>query len=231
MNIGICDDEKEIVFFLNNAIKELVQNMGIEVQLYFYYSGEMLLDAEDNLDILFLDIEMPGTDGIETGKRFSVKNRDCKIIMATSKVERFKEAFKINAFRFVTKPFLLEEIKEALVDVIKSMIGMEKIQVYKQRNQYEIFQKDILYIVSVDSYVEIFVKEGKFRSETSLTKLEEELEPALFCRVNRQCIVSLKWIESYKKDEIVIGENRIKVSIRRKKEFERRNAIYDMEYR
>ncbi len=230
MNIGICDDEEEILVSLSRIITEIMCECKQDIQIYLYHSGEKLLKGNVILDILFLDIEMPEMDGIETGKRFIEQHGECKIIMSTSKTERFKEAFKINAFRFITKPFQKEEIKEALNDVVKTMLGIKKLEVYKKRVRYEILEKDISYIMSVDSYVEIYVKEEIFRSELSLNKLEEQLEPELFCRVNRQCIVNLGRIGLYKKGQIHIGENSIKVSLRRKTEFEKRKIIYDMEY-
>lgn len=66
------------------------------------------------MDILFLDIEMPGEDGIQTGKRLRERGSECKIIMATSMAERFKEGYHIGASRFVTKPFDQEEVEEEL---------------------------------------------------------------------------------------------------------------------
>lgn len=231
MNIGICDDEEEILVFLSRTITEIMRDCKQDIQIYLYHSGEKLLQENVVLDILFLDIEMPGMDGIETGRRFREQHSECRIIMATSKIERFKEAFKINAFRFITKPFQKDEIREALNDVTEAMLGFKKLEVYKKRVKYAVLQKNISYIISVDSYVELHVKEEIFRSELSLNRLEKELEPKLFCRVNRQCIVNLEWIESYKKGEVHIGGNRIKVSLRRKTEFEKRKIIYDMEYR
>lgn len=208
-----------------------MKKMKKDACISFYDSGEKLLQENAELDVLFLDIEMPGIDGIQAGKQYGEKHKACKIIMAAGGRERFKEALKINAFRYITKPFETEEIWEALNAAATDMLGMKTIEVYKDRIQYDILQKDISYISSAGSYVEVYIKGEVFRSEVALNYLEEELEPKLFCRVNRQCIVNFAWIDFYKKGEIVIGKQHMKVSVRRKTEFEKRKFHYDMEYR
>lgn len=67
--------------------------------------------------------------------------------------------------------------------------------------------------------MEVYTKSDKYRSEASLSQLEKELEPELFYRVNRNCIVNLKFIAHYKEGKIIIDEENLHVSLRRKKDF------------
>lgn len=231
IKVGICDDEKIILELLKSIIEQCLEELEEDSTILTFDSGEKLLEEAKGLDILFLDIEMSGMDGIETGKRIPRQNPDCKIIMATSRQERFKEAFKINAFRFVTKPFQKEEIKEALKDVFQTRVGMEKIEVYRERVPYTFFQKDILHVEAVDSSVEFVLGECVFRKETSLKELETILDDRIFYRVNKQCIVNMQHIDTYKNGVIRIGEAEIRVSIRKKKEFEKAYIMFDVSYR
>lgn len=219
IKIGICDDEKIILEILQEIILECLKELNFKAEIVLFNKGKELLETEMELDILFLDIEMPQMDGIEVGKELRRKGEECKIIVATSRKERFKEAFCIDTFRFVTKPFEIEEIREALEEAVTALGGMEKIEVYKERVKCDILQRDILYIEAVDSSVEFVLNEGIFRKETSLTELEKELDEKVFFRINRQCIVNMAQIQKYEKGTVLInGENK-KVSQRRKKEF------------
>lgn len=219
IKIGICDDEKIILRILQKLVLQCMNELGFKAEIILFNNGKELLEAKTELDILFLDIEMPQMDGIEVGKRLRRKRNNCKIIVATSRKERFKEAFYIDTFRFVTKPFEIEEIQEALEEAVAALGGVEKIEVYKKRVKHDVLQRDIIYVEAIDSSVEFVLKEGIFRKETSLTELEKELDAKVFFRINRQCIVNIAKIEKYEKGTIFINNKSKKVSQRRKKEF------------
>lgn len=231
MRIGICDDEIMILELLKALIEECLEELGISGQVVSFRSGEEVIDEAENLDVLFLDIEMPQMDGIELGHKLRKKAVDCKIIMATSRTERFKEVFKINAYDFVTKPFDKEEVKEVLERVYRNFLKMETIEVYKERTKCEIYLKNIKYIKAVDSYIELTVKNGKYRKDTSLTQLEGVLDQRFFFRINRTYLINLAWIDEYSNGTICIDGMKLKVSVRNRKEFERRYIEYDVNYR
>ena len=229
--IGICDDEQLILNLLRQKIKECIRKNGWSAEIIIFESGTELLERVLELDVVFLDIEMPDLDGIETGKYIQSQNSNCRIIMETSKVERFKESFLINAFRFITKPFEEEEIEEALQAVYNLQIGMEKFELYERRILYSICQRQIKYIISYDSYAEFMVENRVLRKEISLTELGELIDKRLFVRVHRQYIVNMLWIQKYKNGVIKLEEKEIPVSRRKKKDFEQAYMEFDLKYR
>lgn len=231
--IGICDDNSMVIEQLKTYIEEYLTETQIEADLSIFDSGDKLLASSCIPNILFLDIEMPGEDGIQTGKRIRERGSECRIIMATSMVERFKEGFQIGASRFVTKPFEKDEVWEALQHALQSFVGMKTIPLYENRNLYSVQEKQIQYIQAYDGYAEAVVgKEGKkMRTELSLSRLEKELDSRLFCRINREYIINLTYIDSYTKGTVTIGKEKIRVSRRKKKEFEQAYREYDLNYR
>ncbi len=228
--IGVCDDEKIILNILSQNISDFMNNHNIRYKIYCFQSGEKLLNNPVKFDAIFLDIEMPGLDGIEVGKKIQKKYTECRIIMATSRVERFKETYKFNAFRFITKPFEIIEINEALEALVESMIGMEKVELYYDRNKYYVIQKDIIYFYAYGSYVEAIAYNKTFRKEISLKELEEELDSKIFFRVHKNIIINMYWINQYKNGCIIIDEKEVIVSRRRKKEFEKAYIEFDINY-
>lgn len=235
LRVGICDDEPLIIETLQRTILEIADKNGWEISISSFGSGKALLEAVDTLEAVFLDIDMPELDGIETGKRIGERNPACKIIMATGRSDKYKDAFRIQAFRFVTKPFDEDEIEEALQAVINTQIGLETIELYEKRNSYQIPQRDISYITAYGGYSE-FVVSGRdtnriLRKDCSLLELEQELSKELFFRVSRQYIVNLGKITEYAKGSIHIQGKKILVSRRRKKEFEQAYLEYDLKYR
>lgn len=230
MTIGICDDLAAARNELRDLIEKYCQKNEIEVELKVYQNGKEVLTDMDFLDILFLDMEMPGMDGIQVGRLILRENKSCKIIMETSHEERFKEAFEIQAFRFVSKPFCLPEIEAALEDVLKSFIGLDKVEFYELRCVCMVAQKDILFVKAYNGYVEAYVKNRVLRKDISLDKMEKLLDQRLFFRINREYVVNLSAIEEYKDGMVQIGGKEIRASRRRKKDFEEAYRQFDIEY-
>lgn len=229
--IGICDDEPLILLELQKIITDICSESGYECEVRVFETGEAILNQIEELNLAFLDIEMPGLDGIELGRRISQRNPKCKIIMATGKVERFKEAFHIKALRFVTKPFDRWEVEEALTAALERHYVSRSIELFYQRNKYVVPQEQIQYIRTYGSNTEFWVGERWLRKEISLSDLEKILDERLFVRLSRQYIVNLCWIHSYEGNSVYLADKRFTISRRKHKEFEQKYIEYDLKYR
>lgn len=232
VNIGICDDVPEVVEKLSIIISDIMREMNSECKIEKFYSGVEVFPLLYQLDALFLDIEMPRMDGIQVGLKMQEYNSDCKIIMATGRVERFKEAFRIKAFRFITKPFDKDEIEMVLYETLQELRERKTIELYLNRIAYEIEQKDILFVKAYESYVGVMVKKiGMMRKDLSLTKIIAFLDDRLFYRVNRRYIVNLIFVESYKKGIVKVAGMEIKISNVKKKDFEKKYEEFKFKYK
>ncbi len=121
VKIAICDDETALRETLRRKIEKHCQNAGITCQIFDFDSGESLLalPAESVPDILFLDIQMPGKDGMQTAKELRGKKRDIILIFVTALSEYVYEAFDVNAFHYLVKPFDDEKLYEVLDNALR----------------------------------------------------------------------------------------------------------------
>ena len=178
--------------------------------------------------LVFIDLDMPGMDGIELGKRINELNLDCKIIVATGRVDRYKEAFTIQALRFVTKPFDEKEIEEALLTALLKKVGNGIITAFIP---YDISESDIRYLMAYNGYVEIVTENGRYRKDTSLDSLECDLDKRLFVRINKGYIVNLQWIKGFDNTTVLLIDQRLPLSRRRRKNLEQKFMEFDLKYR
>ena len=100
LNIAICDDEQ----IIREQIKELIEKEIPGVCTGLYETGDALLAAGKQFDIVFLDIQMEGTDGIETAKRLRQRDEDTILIFITGIREYVFQAFDVAAFHYLLKP-------------------------------------------------------------------------------------------------------------------------------
>jgi DNA-binding LytR/AlgR family response regulator len=231
MKIGICDDERIILDLLSDMVRTCLTNLDLSGDVITMQSGSELLEVASELDAVFLDVEMPELDGIETGRMLKRINPNCHIILATSKTEYYKDGFKIDALRYITKPFEQDEIIEALEAVQKSRIGMDIIQLYDNRTLVEVKHREIEYITAYDSFVEVIIKNRVLRTKMTLIELEEILDRRIFFRIHRKCLVNMLKIQSYKERVVTIENEKLVVSRRKKKEFEKAYIECDLNYK
>lgn len=122
--------------------------------------------------------------------------------MLTARDDRYRDAFKIGAFRFVPKPIEKPELYKAIDDVREHLAGMEKVTVFCDGISYRIAQRDILYIEADRSSSLVFTDRDAYRSEQSLAKWLEILDSRMFFQSHRSYIVNMGKIEKIEKNVI-----------------------------
>lgn len=233
IRIAICDDEPLVRRKLSRMVQEILDREEISFELEEFNSGIELLDQIENIDLVFLDIEMPELDGIETGAIIKKKNSECQIIIASGREDRFKETYRLKAMRFVSKPYERIEVREAIQAYLNErQLGLTRIEVFRDRVSYWIRQRDIEYISAFNSSVEIMVKGILYRKQGSLSQIEKLLVPELFYKVHKAHIVNLFYVADYTDKEVIMkNKTRIPLSRRQKKEFDNKYMEFDIKYR
>lgn len=230
--VGLCDDEEYVCDSVYKILKEYGNEHQIEIEFIYYNSAKLLLEKRDMLDVLFLDIEMPKMDGIKAGMKLRDWNIDYKIIMLTVREDRFRDAFKIGAFRFVSKPINEVEFCLAINDVIDAMSINRSVIAYRDNVAFEISQKDILYIEANSSSSLIYTRDCEYRSEQSLKAWSNLLDKRFFFQSHRSYIVNMSKIENVQGNTIyLVTGDRILVSRRLRTSFLKAYMMYDTRWR
>ena len=118
MHIAIVDDERIIC----EQIKDFIQRDHRDCQIDIYLSGRALLEAKKQFDLVFLDIQMEGMNGMDTARAIRELQPDTVLIFVTGSKEYVFEAFDVSAFHYLLKP--LEETK--FMEVLGRAIGDRK---------------------------------------------------------------------------------------------------------
>lgn len=115
MKLAICDDEKRIRDIIAGSVREISEKIEIE----FYSDAKGIISPGFDSDILFLDIQMPGIDGMNAAKMLRNSGKKTVIIFVTALEDRVFNAFDVGAFNYIVKPFTKDRIKEILRKAIK----------------------------------------------------------------------------------------------------------------
>ena len=232
IKIAICDDDREYQSWLAEEIQEV---FGTGYELYFYSSGEdLLVDSDIMHEVIFLDVEMPGINGIETAVRIREENRNALLIFISGVHNPTPESFKVSPYRYLLKRFGSEKMQQELRDISSeaNRIFTEDYIVCEQEC-YTVRVKllDILYISIIRSgcCVHVYKENGiacLFLRE-KLGAVGKRLLKHDFAFAHNSYLVNLRNVDSFSRTEVVLKDKTI-LAISRSKygEFEDRIFKY-----
>ena len=128
MKIAICDDEKKLRKDLRSLIEIQMDLSGGDYTIEEFEDGRDLAAAEKKKDIqiLFLDIEMPGMDGMETAKALRAAGCRMLIIFVTAYPDFVFQGYEVQAFHYILKPYQPAKIKEVLTKALRETEQTER---------------------------------------------------------------------------------------------------------
>ena len=226
--VSICDDDN----IIHRIVKKYLSDKYKEqIMLRHYFDPIDIINEAKDQSIVLMDIDMPNMDGILAASKLRKNNKELIIIMLTSKRERFKDAFKVGASRFVTKPIDKEELYEAIDNALKDIDSDEKLTVNLSGGEKELKQDKIYLLEVVRNKVNIYLKDNCISVNEPLKNLEERLNSKKFVKVHKSYIVNMKYIKSIS-GRLIVLENGIKacISARREKEVLDKLFEYDLNY-
>lgn len=206
MRIAIVDDQKNWRVCVEELIKKhYAQNTPQTDQ---FDCGESFYD-QDEYDVVFMDIEMGEMDGFETAKRYRHKNSDALIVFLTTHVELSRRGYMVNAFRYIDKEFIVDEVEEALT-AIDELPKKDHVIVFHVVNMAEmhIRAKDILYVETDKRNIIVHTIERDYVSNRGIEEVEEELKEHGFFRCHRSYLVNLERIRKIDRSFAYFGNGR-----------------------
>ena len=202
MRIAICDDEK----IMRDRLRVCINRYDGKLCCDEYKSGLDLLQSKENYDIIFLDIEMPGIDGMETAKDLRKRNCDARIVFLTSHLEHIQNAFKVRAFRFLSKPVDQEELNETLRETQAEMMSSESIVVSRKGSIDNIPLDKILYFESFGDGSYIYDTDGNvYECSVQLKEWDRQLCEKGFFKIHKSYIVSLAYVNHIENNQLFLN--------------------------
>lgn len=201
MRIVICDDEKNIRELMGNKVRKQYP----EADIVFFSSGEELLTSDGHIDILFLDIQMNGRNGMEIARELRKKDNKAILIFVTAIEEYVFQAFDVGAFNYIVKPIDDNKFAEVLSKAVeewntRSTYIKESEEKYLMINNGGVHIKvkiaDIVYAEVFNRKVVIHKLDDEIEYYGKMSDLEAVAGDSFF-RPHRAYLVNFKYVEKY----------------------------------
>lgn len=225
MRCLIIDDEP----LARKGLEDFVNRTPFLQHLKSFSSAIEAMDflRQNNVDIMFLDIQMPDMTGIEL---MEVLPDHPQVIFTTAHREFAFEGFELNALDYLLKPFSYKRFLKAVNKTIgrkdENPLSEEKTKPYifvKANGMIvKIYIEDITHIETANDYVFIYTVHDRYMTLVSLKHIEAELPKNLFIRVHRYYLVGLRHVKKLEGNLVYVGDRKIKISR------SLRNGVYDV---
>ena len=230
MRIAICDDEKNI----QELIGKKILKQYSEAEILFFSSGEELLLSKEKTDILFLDIQMPGKNGMETARELREKNKKMILIFITAIEDYVFQAFDVGAFHYLVKPVNDEKFTHILHRAVEEW-QIQNIYVKEQEEKYVVINNrgvhtkvildEIIYAEVFNRKVVIHKRNDEIEYYGKMSDLEA-LAGDSFFRPHRAYLVNFKYVEKYDSVTIYLENGTVLMAKQKYSEFVKKYMKY-----
>lgn len=199
MRIVICDDDILIIEQLEKFITLYFENSHIKApEIVSFSNGSDLLADSGEKDIVFLDIEMPGMNGIFVGKELKRRNRNTLIFVVTSYAEYLDEAMRFHVFRYLSKPLDRQRFFRNLKDALEYYHNISIKVPIETKDGIQILPSS--YIVEIEAQfrkVVIHTLQQDFISIHNMDYWIEQLPKNCFFQSHRSYIINLEHVTDF----------------------------------
>lgn len=229
ITIALVDDDDADARVTASMIDRYFDGDASRYAVTRFADGDSLLrDYKASFDLMFLDVEMPGTDGVTVARRLRVVDDQTVLVFTTKMAQYAVEGYDVDAIGYLLKPlnYYAFAIKMRKAEDIVARRRSVTVPLTVGSETVFVPSADIRYVEVLDHALLYHTGEGIRKVWASLKDAAETLEPVGFVPVSRYCLVNLEWVRAVHSDDVDVDGERVRVSRSRRKSLMQALAAY-----
>lgn len=232
-HITICDDESEILYEIHKKVRRSFEENEVSAEFSCLEDSRELMQSlqNENIDVLFLDIDMPYFSGMDVAGAVNEMGLKTILVFVTSHDALVYQTFAYRPFGFLRKTHIDEELDELVKRIGKELLDRkQELVIQKGTEIIRILIKDIVYIEAEGNYLNICLKEDVVKVRETMTKIEKELGCKGFIRCHKGYLINGEYIGKMKSTEIEMkyGQGSKTIPVGRSYEKDIRKRIFEL---
>ena len=215
IRIAIVEDDKSSSELLVSYLERYSNDKNIKFDVKtFFTCNQILNNYNNNFDIIFMDIELPDGNGLETIRKIREVDKNVIVIFVTNMAQYAVKGYEVRAFDFIVKPVTSYNFYIKL-DNILNLFEQKKddeIWISNKDGKMKLNISSIYYIEVIQHMCIYHTKDGNFKATGSLNNIEKTLSKYNFSLCNRCYLVNLRYVTSVKKGFVLINNEELIIS-------------------
>lgn len=229
LRIAVVENELEERQHICSCIAEYFRDKEISADLCEYGDGTEIAEAaREPFDVIFMDIDMEGLDGMGAARQIRKFDSQVMIVFITNMAGYAIEGYSVQALDFLVKPVSAVRMEEELDKILEIARKRNpgKIAVKGEGKLYQIDINDIFYVEMYGRKIRLHRRQGVLEVNGTLRYFEELLSQAPFFRCHQAFLVNMGYVSFIGKCDVEVEGDKVPVSRQRKKEFGQAFARY-----
>lgn len=224
--VAICDNEENDIRLLKDHLQKIGAGLDIDFEISAYNNSRQLLSdytRPGTFHILFLDVEMPEPNGIETAHRIRhLPDRDVRIVFVSSYPQYMKDSFNVQTFQYLTKPYAYTELQSVILQLAKDFEESKTSCLLLKTDLSEelVNVNDIISIECLNARKKtllVHLTDRTIETSGSISDLEKELEDSGLVSPCRGYLINIKHLHYFQDEAVVMRDKSVIPLSRRKK--------------
>lgn len=222
LKVALVEDEESSALTILNYFKRYMKERYVVIRPVRFYNGEEFLEKyQPDFDVVFMDIMMPGINGMETAKRLRKMDNMVTLIFVTNLAKFAVKGYEVDAIDFIVKPVVYDSFKMKMDKAVKiaTSYSLKKIVIHNALGTTIIAPMDIYYIEVYNHNLIYYTKDGQIESYGTLGSLEKELKEYNFSRASSSFLVNLRYVDAVMGSYCCVNKRQIPFGRTKKKSF------------
>ena len=220
INIAVVEDDANDAKLLVDCIERYSRERGEQMSVAKFSSAQTFLVVCKKFDIVFMDIELPDMDGMTAAEQMRQDNDAIVLIFVTNMVQFAVRGYEVQALDFMVKPVKYEHFAAKLERAINAAArrSERKIEIRMDGDLLWLPASSVYYVEVIKHDLIYHTALGDYKARGSLTDAEKTLRDCGFRSCSRYCLVNMKHVLGIYSWYILVGDRKIEVSRRKRKE-------------
>ena len=229
IRVAIAEDDPKASTTLTSHLERFGKENGIHFSVQVFDDALLLLDHYSaDYDLIFMDIQMPMMNGMDAAQCLRELDQEVALVFVTSLTQYAVQGYEVNALAYIVKPFNYYDFAMKMTRVMKKIPQHEgeEIMISTEMGTVRMSLDNIRYVEVSGHHLTYHTMVGDFTQYAALSKLEEQLAGHHFVRCNSCYLVNLQYVRRINGMLVQVGDEELKISQPRRKQFVREVEAY-----